>query len=158
MADLLRGLCLALVLLSASGSAAAQSAGERVDAGDVQLTGLPAQDLETGHCGLFLWSKSPRPVFIVFATDTPAKAKISLNGKMRQLKRTLVSGEPVFGHFEKQTFSGNGVTFQLDLTFDREKPVQDGAVIKTGVLRTRSKRGFEAVVPVGGMIGCRKAD
>lgn len=161
MADLLRSACLAFAMLTAScvssGDARAQSSGDRVDAGEFQLEGLPAQVLEAGRCGLFLWSKSARPVFILYAAEGPALATVRVNGKERSLKRTSVSGERVYGHFEKQAFAGNGVAFEVDLTFDANQPIQDGAVIKTGMLRTRSKRGVETMVPVGGMVGCQKA-
>jgi hypothetical protein len=158
MADLLRSACLAIAVLCAPGAAVAQSNGDRVDVGDFQLDGLPSQELSVGHCGLFLWSKSERPVFIVFASEQPAQATVRLNGKIRALKRTATAGEMVFGQFETQTFAGNGVTFQIDLTFDHAKPIQDGAVIKSGVLRSRNKQGFETLVPVGGMIGCKTAE
>lgn len=69
----------------------------------------------------------------------------------------MLSGESVLGHFEKQTFVGGKYRFDLDLTYERNGKVQDGAIIERGILRSRDKAGFETILPVGGMIGCKKA-
>lgn len=145
------------ILLIAAARAEAQSVGDKVDVGNLHFSALPAQILSPGRCGLFLWSKSDRPVFVLFATEAPAQATVRLDGRTRQLKRASTSGQPIYGHFEKQTFTDNTATFEVDLTYDRSKAVQDGAVIEQGFLRATDKNGFEAILPVGGMIGCKKA-
>jgi hypothetical protein len=149
------GLCLALLFVE--GAARAQSSADFVDAGDMRFGALPQQELASGHCSLFLWSRSERPVFILFIDDNPSRATVRLQGKIRSIQRKATSGERVYGHFAKQSFSSDGVSFDLDLTFDEERPIKDGAVIKTGVLRTRTRDGSEAMTPVGGMIGCKAA-
>lgn len=157
MACVLRSVLLAVGFASVACSAHGQSAGQIVEAGDLRLENLPQQELQAGHCSLFLWSKAERPVFILFGEDNPARATIRLNGQAKKIDRVASSGQKVLGQFEKQSFSGAGVAFDLDLTFNDEQPVKDGAVIKTGVLRTKLKDGAEAVLPVGGMIGCKAA-
>lgn len=157
MARILRSALIAIGATSVVCSAYAQSAGQIVEAGDLRLENLPQQELQAGHCSLFLWSKAERPVFILFGEDNPARATIRVNGQTRKIDRVASSGQKVLGQFEKQSFSGAGVAFEVDLTFDGERPVKDGAVIKTGVLRAKLKDGAEAVLPVGGMIGCKAA-
>lgn len=125
-----------------------------VDAGTFQLEALAPQKIDKGRCALFLWSRSDQPQFILYVTDKPARAKLRVNGKDREIARGAVSGASAFNHFEHQSFSGSGVAFDLDLTFDEAKPVRDGVVVKTGALRTRAADGVETVLPVGGMIGC----
>lgn len=154
MAGLLKAALLAAAM-AAAGPCFAQSAADHVEAGDIRFEGLPQQPIESGHCGLFLWSRSERPVFILYVQDNPAKGTVRLGGKLKAIDRTSTAGKRVFGHFEKQNFSGAGVAFEVDLSFDEDSPVKDGAVIRTGVLRTRMKDGAEAVLPVGGMVGCK---
>jgi hypothetical protein len=155
MAGLVRSACLCLALIFAQGRAHGQSSADFVDAGDLRFGALPQQELANGHCSLFLWSRSERPVLILFVDDNPARATVRLQGKTRSIERKATAGERVYGHFPKQSFSGDGVSFDVDLTFDQDRPIKDGAVIKTGVLRTRTRDGSEAMTPVGGMIGCK---
>ncbi len=157
MASLLkRTICSAAVLVLA-GLAEAQSTSDQVDVGGVRLDALSAQKLSPGRCGLFLWSRSERPVFILFATEVPAQATVKIGGRTRQLTRKTTAGERVLGHFEKQTFASGQYSFDVDLTYDRSRPIQDGAIIDKGVLRTKDSKGFATILPVGGMIGCQKA-
>ncbi len=145
------------IVLASSAPAMAQSGGGVAHAGVFDLESLPPQKLRSGQCGLFLWSRTDQPVFVVFAEDTPAQATVRIGGRNRLLKRTATGGERVMGHFEQQTFSAGRYAFDLSLSFDRTRPVQDGAIVDHGVLRTRDKTGEETIVPVGGMIGCQKS-
>ncbi len=157
MASLLKhAVCAAAVTLFA-GVAQAQTTATQVDIGGLRLEALASQKLSPGRCGLFLWSRTQQPVFIMFATETPAEATVKVGGRNRQLTRKSTAGERVFGHFEKQTFANNQYSLEVELTYDLARPVQDGAIIKQGVMRTVDKQGFSTVLPVGGMIGCQKA-
>ncbi|MEZ6031030.1 MAG: hypothetical protein R3C46_14960 [Hyphomonadaceae bacterium] len=157
MASVLKRLVCSLVALGAAGAALAQNVGEQVVVGDFALQGLAAQTLNPGHCGLFLWSKTERPVFILYATESPAQALVRIGGRDRKLARKTTSGESLFGHFDKQTFAGDKYSLEIELTYDRDSKMQDGALIQRGVLRSRDKAGAETILPVGGMIGCKKA-
>lgn len=155
MATVLTKLACTLVAASLAGAALAQSVSDRINIGAIELQDLPAQTLDNGRCGLFLWSKTERPVFILFATESPARALVRIGNRDQRLDRKQVSGEAVLGHYEKQTFSGGKYSFEVDLTYNRDSKLQDGAVIERGVLRTRDQKGFETILPVGGMIGCK---
>jgi hypothetical protein len=143
-----------LALVLAFGASANADVTPAIDAGAFQLEALEPQQIGKGRCALFLWSRSDQPQFILFVTDKPAEAKIRMAGRDRTIQRSTVSGANAFGHFEHQSFTGAGVAFVLDLTFDAARPVRDGAVVKFGALRARTSDGAEAIVPVGGMIGC----
>lgn len=157
MASLLKRVACAGAAMLFAGLAHAQSTSNQVDVGGVRLDALPSQKLSPGRCGLFLWSRSERPVFILFATEAPAEATVRVGGRNRTLARKSQSGERVFGHFEKQVFANNQYSLEVELTYDTTRPIQDGAIIKQGVMRTYDKNGFATVLPVGGMIGCQKA-
>lgn len=157
MASLLKHAVYAAAVILFAGIAQAQTTATQVDIGDLRLEALASQKLSPGRCGLFLWSRTQQPVFIMFATETPAEATVKVGGRNRQLARKSTAGERVFGHFEKQTFANNQYSLEVELTYDLSRPVQDGAIIKQGVMRTVDKKGFSTVLPVGGMIGCQKA-
>lgn len=155
MATVLTKLACAVAALSIAGVALAQSVGDRISVGAIELQDLPPQTLAAGRCGLFLWSKTERPVFILYATESPARALVRIGNREHRLDRKQASGEAVLGHYEKQTFAGGKYSFEIDLKYDQEAKLQDGAVIQRGVLRTRDQKGFETILPVGGMIGCK---
>lgn len=156
MASILRRVAIAAAMILFAAPAQAQGTSNHVDIGGIKLEALSAQKLSPGRCGLFLWSRSQQPVFIMFATEAPAEAMVRIGGRDRKLSRKTTAGERVFGHFEKQTFSSNQYTFDVELTYDTSRPIQDGAIIKQGVMRTTDTKGFSTVLPVGGMIGCQK--
>ncbi len=157
MASVLKRLACAAVAVAAAGVAVAQSVGDEINVGPVTLQGLAAQQLQPGRCGLFLWSKTERPVFILYATENPAQALVKIGGRDRKLVRKATSGESLLGHYEKQTFAADKYSFEVDLTYNRDGKMLDGAMIEHGVMRTRDKSGVETILPVGGMIGCQRA-
>lgn len=157
MASVLKRIACAAFILATVGAAGAQSVADRVSFGEIELQALKSQKLTPGRCSLFLWSKTERPVFVLFANEDPAQALVKIDGREYRMSRKTTSGEAVFGHFEKQSFVGGKYRFDLDLTYEKDGKVQDGVIIQRGVLRTRDKAGFETILPVGGMIGCKKA-
>lgn len=122
----------------------------------VGLEALPAQSLESGRCGLFLWLREAQPVFVFVAYDQPAQARIRTGGRTHDLPRTRFAGEPAYGHFERQTFSDGAVTLDLNVRFDPDRPIRDGAVVREGVLRIEGGDGWQIVAPVGGMVACKR--
>jgi hypothetical protein len=148
----------AIAALSAPLGAHAQSTGETRPAGGLELEALPAQQLERGRCGLFLWAREAQAqqVFILVAYDEPAQARIRTGGRIRDLPRTSFAGEPAYGHFERQVFTDAAMTLDLRLNFDSSRPVRDGAVVRDGVLRIEDRGGWQIVRPVGGMVACKR--
>lgn len=157
MASILKRFACAAVALLAAGAAGAQSVGDQVSVGGFALQGLAAQTLTPGRCGLFLWSKTERPVFILYATENPAQALVRIGGRDRKLARKTTSGDSLLGHFEKQTFAGDKYSLDVDLKYEHDGKIRDGAMIQSGVMRSRDAKGAITVLPVGGMIGCKAA-
>jgi len=141
----------AALLLAASASAQES----RLQIGDMAFDALPAQELAQGRCGLFLWARGAQPVFVLFASDAPAQARVRIDGRDHELRRTAFSGESSHGHFERQTFSNGRLTLEADLAFDETRPIRDGAIIERGMLRIAARDGAETVAPVGGMTACK---
>ncbi len=147
MASVLKRLTFAAAMLAVSGAASAA---------EQRLETLAPQTLEAGQCGLFLWSRSADQSFVVVAYDQPAIARVRLEGRDRQLERTSFAGEPVQGHFESQTFSDGRIKVVIDVQFDPDKPIRDGAIIRNGLLRISATGEAEVVMPVGGMVACKR--
>ena len=127
-----------------------------LEAGDVRFEALAPQNLPDGTCGLFLWAKQEEPMFLLMAFDSPAEARVNIDGRERRLRRTDHSGPASFGHFESQTFSDGRLTFSVSLHIDPDRPLQGGAIIDSGALRLTNAEGWETVSPVGGMIACQR--
>lgn len=155
MASVLKTAVAAFALLACLAPASAQTDSGTVRAGEMWFEALPPQELPDGHCGLFLWARSPEPTFIFVAYDTPASAYVRTNGRDRSLRRTNFSGDRVHGHFERQTYSDDRFTLNVELTFDERRPVRDGAIVQEGVVRVVDRQGWETIMPVGGMVACK---
>lgn len=151
---------LAAGLLAACASAGREervrSRPETMRGGNVaQFERLAAQSLEPGQCGLFLWAQSSQqPVFIMAAFDDPPQARVRVDGRERILQRTSVEGVSVHGHYEVQTYRSGNVAITVDVTFDNDRRLRDGAVVERGVIRSIGSDGSETIVPVGGMVAC----
>lgn len=117
---------------------------------------LAPQRLEREQCGLFLWTVSERPELILVAFDNPTGAAIQVEGRERFLSRTQFGGERVAGVFERQTFEGAGLRVRVEVAFDPNRPVRDGAMVREGSIIATDREGWQTVIPVGGLSGCQR--
>lgn len=122
---------------------------------EIVLATLESQPLNPGQCGLYLWGASEQqPSLVLVAYDQPSEAHLSPNGRDRVMARTEFSGERTSGHFEHQVFSDGRLTVTVDVEFDSNRPLQDGAVVRRGSIRIRDAEGWETLTPAGGMAAC----
>jgi hypothetical protein len=121
----------------------------------VELEQLEPQDLNPGECGMFLWTRDGRQTLVFAAFDKPRLARLRADGHTWSIPRTAFRGEANSGHFEHQRFANDDMTVDADIVFDEETKLADGAVVRDGVVRIVSRRGWETVVPVGGMTACK---
>jgi len=128
-----------------------------VQAGRVRLEELRPQELPDGACGMFVWARGlEQPIFILAAMSDPAVARINARGVERRLVRSAFSGALAHGHFESQTYTDGRITLTLEVQFDPDRPIRDGAVIQRGILRLTDDDGWVGVVPIGGMVACQR--
>jgi len=148
----------AALLLSAcagQGGGAATSYPQSAAGGDLRFDVLDPQPLDAGRCGLYVWAQSAQqPLFIAVAYNTPAQVHVRIDGRDRVLARTSFDGAPNLGHFEMQTFADRTLSLTLDVTFDADRPLRDGASIRSGVMRVTDQEGWETIVPIGGLLAC----
>ena len=65
-------------------------------------------------------------------------------------------GQVRLGHFARQSFANDDLRVIVDLKFDDQRAMQDGIAIERGTLRVQDRAGWEAVMPVGGMVACER--
>lgn len=157
MAAVLKGwaACLIVALCAAPLAMAQQPA---PSSNDLVLEELESQDLPPGRCGMFLWSRTAQPVFVMVAYANPSEARVRTAGRNRYLRRTGFGKEQIYGHFERQTFTDGRLTFDVDVEFDTQRQVRSGAVVKQGVIRVRDEDKWESVHPVGGLVACKEVE
>jgi hypothetical protein len=155
MVAVLKSLALgAAALMCAASLATAQERDANIN--DLVMEEIPKQELQKGRCGLFLWTRAAQPVLVLAAFANPSEARVRTGGRNRYIGRTSFAKEQMFGHFEHQVFSDGRLTFDVQIQFDGDRPVRNGAVIKDGVIRVRDQRNWESVNPVGGLIACEE--
>jgi hypothetical protein len=160
MASLMNGAraaCLALLTAacaSPSGGGVVRASDGTVDAGVVRFQPLDPQPMSSGACAMFLWAQvAQQPVLVLAAFAAPAEARVKLRDREVVLRRTGAEGEARHGHYEMQTFSDGRLTLVVDVEFG-SAPMQGGARIERGVIRVTDNQGWQAIVPVGGLVGC----
>lgn len=143
-----------LAICAAAGFALMQEASAQT-ARPIELESLEPQDMNPGECGMFLWTRDGRQTLVFAAFDKPRIGRLRTDGHTWSIPRTAFKGEANSGHFEHQRFSNNDMTVDADIIFDDVAKLADGAVVRDGVVRITNRRGWETVVPVGGIAACK---
>lgn len=128
----------------------AVSAPSQAGLGEVQT-----QPLSSGQCAMALWARRMPPSRILVAMDKPAVARIALDGKQIELVRVGQSGEPLYGQFPEQRFSGGGVSLGVSFATDDTRDISGGAVLSSVVIEYVDAKGWTSVIPARGLIGCQ---
>lgn len=120
-------------------------------------SGLPAQSLEPGECGLFLWSVSGDPQFVFFSKADTGRAKLLLDGVETPLTLTAIDGN-IFGQFTtRSVWVVDGQGAQVDLELVPGEVLIDGQRVSGGRLKQVDPEGWETFVPVAGARACMAA-
>ena len=117
---------------------------------------LPAQALDKGQCGLFLWSVSGEPSFIFFSRAGSRNGKVMIDGAERPIDLVGTSGE-VFGQFQaEQRWASPDTGHMVDLSVEPGEEVIAGQSVSGGRLTLIDSAGWETIIPVAGMAGCQE--
>lgn len=117
-------------------------------------SGLKAQQLQPGECGLFLWTKSLPNTLIFFSKAGTNTALIKSNDAEQSITLINASGD-IFGQFMTQQAyqAPNNVT--VALSFSAGKAMEDGQRISNGRLTRTSDEGWETIIPIVGVRACQ---
>jgi hypothetical protein len=115
---------------------------------------LPAQTLEPGKCGLFLWTRDEPRHFVLFFSAGDATAEAILDGQRHTLRVDSQDGD-VFGQFlTRMAFSkpdGGAVT----LTLAPGEEIDGGRRVPLARMIYNNAEGWEIITPLTGLTACQ---
>lgn len=117
-------------------------------------TGLPAQTLDAGDCGLFVWAATMSKPFILFSRADQSRG-LWYHEIQEPISLIKGSGASAFGQFPENRFQRpNGQ--MLDLALSNAEMIEDGIRYKSGTLTFQTVEGWEKVMPVIGLAACQR--
>ncbi len=120
------------------------------------LTRISEPVLETGRCGMLLWTlENDRPSAVFKFTDNKGGV-LSVNGEQYPLTRTDVAGEQAFGVAERQRFTDEARFFDVTVAVQIGLGFDHGAYLERGLITLVTPEGWRSVTPVAGIAGCRR--
>lgn len=115
---------------------------------------LSPRELESGDCGLFVWTANDAKKFLLFAQHAEGRA-IWFNGEKEEYLRTRsVAGEISHKQYPYQTFETPDKT-QLTLDLKQPEVITGGTRFKAGTLTMKSSKNWDKVRPVVGLAACQ---
>ncbi len=129
---------------------------------DVQLTELAQRRLAENECGLFLWSRTPEPQLVFYSRNDSGVAQVNIAGEEMNLPRYQTGGNRFAGQFTEQMFRSEDGRIDVALIVERGETLADdggssrpAVRVPNGTLRLSRTDGWETVVGVAGLVGCR---
>ena len=138
---------------SSNGSAPPASASPRALAA-VPESGLGAQTLAPGECGLFLWSRTNIDQFIFFSRALSGRAALRYGPDTLSLRQSQARGE-IFGQFNTETVYGVDGGGTVVLSFEAGDALTGGQRIENGLLTRTDAGGWQTKLPVAGVRACQ---
>lgn len=121
------------------------------------LASLPAQNLEPGECGMFLWSFQTPHNLIFFRKAGESTAISVLTGVEVPLKVTSESGK-VFGQFMTETIYQTAKGEPVRIVIVPGELIQDGQRTQSAEIRFQTREGWETIIPASGLSACIPAN
>lgn len=148
-------LLLGLAFLGACASTStAPAADARSSVSEPVEYSLPAQTLEPGKCGLFLWTRDEPRHFVLFFPAGDPSAEAIVDGRRQTLRVDSQEGD-VFGQFlTRMAFSrpdGGAVT----LTLSPGEEIEGGRRVPLARMINNNAEGWEIITPLTGLIACQ---
>lgn len=125
-----------------------------IAAAETPRAGLPAQTLEAGECGLFLWTRRQQPEFIFFSKVGTERGEFWDGEKAIALSRTGFGGD-IFGQeLTEQTFvTGDGRTAKLSLVPGDQ--LVSGQRVPEASITIIDAEGWSTLIPAAGVSVCQ---
>jgi hypothetical protein len=119
-----------------------------------ELQPLPAQTLQAGECGIFLWTRREQPDFVFFASSGTSAASIRAQGRDMKFNRAP-TGEVVSAKGIVQHYVNDRERLALSIDLRRGDRIENGERISLGVITVTDESGWEAKTPVTGVATCQ---
>lgn len=117
---------------------------------------LAPQALDEGACGLFLWTVEAVPR-LVFFSSAGQPSLVQIDGQEIRLNRTSQSSSASesVGRTVQSFRSAEG-NYEVVVTTPQPTKLEGGALVRHASIRLmRMQDGWEAIVPVGGLVACK---
>ncbi len=121
----------------------------------VPTSGLGPQELESGECGLFLWSQTDVSKFIFFSKALTGKAVFAQDSQPVQLTQSSAGGD-IFGQFNTRLEYVANDGRVLNLSLVPGDMLEGGQRIESGLLSLADREGWLTKLPVLGVRACQR--
>ena len=153
--------CGSISLSDTSSSAKASRAVALKDANTTEapdLARLGASRIPSGKCGMLLWTLSGQNPELVFRSIQGEGAEMVIDGQMTRLQLVRLAGETRFGIASEQDFmtpeeGQSQVKASVKAPFGLS--FTGGVYVEKGMMTLVNDEGWERVMPVAGLAGCR---
>jgi hypothetical protein len=144
-----------LAACATSGPATTAPAGGVADQPPASATvSLPAQTLEPGTCGLFLWTRDEPRHFILFFVAGAPTARAVLNGQEQALSVVSQKGD-VFGQFLSRMILQTADGESVSLTLTPGEEIDGGRRVPLARMISKDGEGWEIITPLTGLTACQ---
>ena len=118
-------------------------------------TGLGAQTLAQGECGLFLWTLTEPRQFVFFAKSESDAALAAIGAEEMSLKKIAVSGD-IFGQFmTEQSYRDINGGGDVRVLLTPGELLEKGQRTQSARITYTDAKGWETIVPVAGVRACQ---
>lgn len=115
---------------------------------------IPAQQVATGECGLFLWAKREDAPLILFQRSN-GNTLMRVDGSVQGLARTAMENQLALQFFRNQEFTLADMTIKVAIVPEQTRTLQQGLKVPSGSISISTQSGWSAAIPVAGAIGCQ---
>jgi len=152
-----RALLCSLVFVSACASSDTAVPASKVGAGPIDVAAtnsLPAQTLEPGTCGLFLWSRDEPRHFVFFHVAGTDTAQVVFDGREQTMEIESQSGD-IFGQFLTQMTLRSEDSRPVSLTLSPGEEIDGGRRVPLARMISQDDQGWEIITPLTGLTACQ---
>jgi hypothetical protein len=150
----------ALLLTACSSTNSGAERGNISGASEVpRLSQLSTDRLPVGQCGMLLWTMNAGQPVLVFRTIAGGQAEAMLDGKKQKFLPLAQKGDIRFGIGSQQSYrsAASSEVQTIEIQVEYGASFGGGVYVDEGVLRLINEQGWERIIPVAGLSGCRKA-
>lgn len=115
---------------------------------------IPAQQVATGECGLFLWAKREDAPLIIFQRSS-GETLMRVDGTVQALSRSSMENQIALQFYRNQQFSVGDMSVKVTITPEQTRTLQQGLKVPNGSVSLSTESGWSAAIPVAGAIGCQ---
>ena len=117
--------------------------------------GLPAQNLKSGSCALFLWGAGNGRPLQFYQDAAQSQATFAIDPDL-PAERISADGRILEGFYTEQTFVQRDLKIEVKLRAGDSRNVLKGIPIPYGRMVITERDGQATIIPVSGLFGCRK--